>query len=309
VGINEFEGNKGIDTSIKNQIHFLNDAVLKSAITNDENALKLLMSDKLLEISNGQLSEMLKQLSFIFKDNSARIYDEYYLKNSNTKTSQTVVSGTSGGDVYKLTYKGICSENYISLLIPKDNIEGVILVIIYGKYDDEWKINMMNLGRLKFDNKNSIQHLYDAETHLYNGHLIDASNSILIAGECLKPFPFWEYEQESRFDELHKEVQQQLQETYNMPIIVDRVKSSPQIYSISPQKLPKGFFPVVKYLSKIDLSDTIALKEENNQLHSVIGDVFAGIKTNNKLIVYKVVNEIPKEGEMVSNYGFLKENE
>jgi hypothetical protein len=308
VGVHKFQGQGKIDSSLRKKIQSLNESLVKSLNTNDEIALKSLMSDKLLEISGSQLGELSKQLSFIFQKNEFHIYDEYYVVNSNTKTAQTIISGTSGDDDYKLRFKGICEENYVSLLVPKKNIQGFILAIIYGKYKNDWKINMLKVGRIEFDNKNSIEHLAEAEIHLNNDHLIDASNSIIIAGECLKPFPFWEYEQESKFDELRTRIDQQLQETYTLPMTIGRVSSLPQIYGVIPQGHPEGFFPLIKYLSKKDLSDTTSLKAENDQLHQIIDYVFKGIKENNKYIIYKAVNKIPDEGEVVKSYGFVKEN-
>ena len=81
-----------------------------------------------------------------------------------------------------------------------------------------------------------------------------------------------------------------------------------KVYSVEPQGYIDDFYPRVKYLSTINISDTISLKEENKLLQNKIGEVFNGIIENNKYIIYTAVNKIPEPDEAVPSFTFIQEN-
>lgn len=71
--------------------------------------------------------------------------------------------------------------------------------------------------------------------------------------------------------------------------------------------MDEGYFPMIKYISKIDLKDTVALKKENFQIQKAVGQIFSGLDMNKKFIFYKAVNELPKGQNPVPSFGFIQE--
>jgi hypothetical protein len=61
---------------------------------------------------------------------------------------------------------------------------------------------------------------------------------------------------------------------------------------------------MVAYLSKINLKDTVALKNENEELKKVIVNIFPGIEKGKKYVFFQAYNEIPNGKTPVNHYGF-----
>jgi uncharacterized pyridoxamine 5'-phosphate oxidase family protein len=93
-------------------------------------------------------------------------------------------------------------------------------------------------------------------------------------------------------------------------LTIEQVKTKPQIFNVHPQRVAEGSFPMIRYYSKIELQDTIKLKNENLEIQKVIGDIFKGIDKNNKYIFYWAFDEIP-DGTLKNrqHYGFVQEIE
>lgn len=96
---------------------------------------------------------------------------------------------------------------------------------------------------------------------------------------------------------------------FKFPVTVSQLKTTPQIFAVSPQytgdKANDGIVPLIKYKSNIKLTDTVALKAENKDLQSVIGIVFKGIDQNNKTIFYQAFN-LDDGKPNNKHYGFIQ---
>ena len=88
---------------------------------------------------------------------------------------------------------------------------------------------------------------------------------------------------------------------------MNAIKTNPQIINIFPQGMQDGYFPMVEYLTNIDLKNTVSTKEENNLIHKSIGQVFKGLDKGKKFIFYKAYSQMPNGKTPVPTYGFVKE--
>ncbi len=68
----------------------------------------------------------------------------------------------------------------------------------------------------------------------------------------------------------------------------------------------EGYFPMIEYLTKIDLKDTIQTRIENDGIHKIIGDKFKGIEKDKNYIFYKAFSRMLDGKTEVPTYGFVK---
>ena len=141
-------------------------------------------------------------------------------------------------------------------------------------------------------------------------YLIDAINYIGISKECSKPASkFFQYQKEKQINEFYDKVVKDVNSKYQFPVILDKVATKPRIFRIYPAMIDRGFYPTVRYLTSINLKDTVSLKEENKRLKSEISNVFPGIDKDKKLVVYQAFNEIPDGIKPIEYFGFVAKNE
>lgn len=81
---------------------------------------------------------------------------------------------------------------------------------------------------------------------------------------------------------------------YKLPLAIQQIPTHPRIWRIRIERTQEGAFPNVNYISTIKLTDTIALKKENEAISKVIGEIFTGIDKNKKYIYYTIYNETLK---------------
>lgn len=121
---------------------------------------------------------------------------------------------------------------------------------------------------------------------------------------------FLTYKNDDEMKSFYEKVIQEANTTYHFPMTLTQIKTSPQIFAVNPQLITEpgheGVFPIVKYLSTIQLTDTIALGIENNALQKQISTVFKNIYNENECIIYQAFNQLPDGKNLVKHYGFIQ---
>lgn len=95
----------------------------------------------------------------------------------------------------------------------------------------------------------------------------------------------------------HKEMVSVFRKQLVFPREVEIIASRPSILQVSPFVLGDTLFPMIQYLSGIDVQDSIALNRECDSLHSVLGQIYEGIDKNNKKIIYLPFDKIPQTNQ------------
>ncbi len=87
----------------------------------------------------------------------------------------------------------------------------------------------------------------------------------------------------------------EIDKKYQMPITLEDIPGKPQIISVFPQLKEQGYFTTVRYLSSINIADSISLGKENEKVKLEVQKIFTGISINKKATLYQAFNEIPDE--------------
>ncbi len=297
-----------IDSQIKSEIEVLDRKLLKGIVSNNPLIIKEIMSDTLKEKSRDEINAIVNQLNSVLKNDDYEVLNQYYLKNSFLKNSVSVKSGTSLINDYDFTFQPRNNEMFVSLFTSKNGLDEYLIACVYGKYAEGWKLNILRFGQYKL-NGNTAPELYAKARYDYKkGYLVDAANHIFLSSQILTPADkLWKYEREDEMIEFYNTVVEDVKNQYQFPIALTDIESHPQILNVFPQKVEEGYFPMIEYITEIDLSDTTQTKIENDLIHDKIGEIFKGIDKDKKFIFYKAYSEMPDGVTPVSTYGFVKE--
>ena len=295
-----------IDKEKREQIKILNDKLFQAIIRNDVNGVRNLMSDKLLEVVNADFDKLINQVSSSFKSESYRILDEYMVQNSKTDIRNTLLSGNLNDDDYVLSYQALNKEMYVSLLVPNGLDNELLFTVIYGNYDNQWKINIIQFGQYSFFRKSAPAYYTLAKDCYKKAYLIDAITNIELAKQCLRPSnDFFQYRNEKEINEFYDDIMKEANSKYSFPMALEQVDTKPEVFRIFPEMGKDAFFPMVLYLSDINLKDTVRLKVEYEKVKKEVNRIFTGINKDKKFVFYRIFNKIPHEHERVEYYGFI----
>ena len=298
--------NDNIDKDKKEQIKVLNDKLFKAITTNDVAGVKVLMSDKLLEKGGSDLDKLINQVSSSFKADNYRILDEYNVHNSTTGIGNTLPSGISGDNDYVINYQALNKEMYVSLLLPTGLDNELLITVIYGNYDNQWKINILQFGQYSLFKKTAPDYYKLAKESYDKSYLIDAVNYVGLSKQCLRPAnDFFQFQKEKDINEFYDKVMKEVNTKFTFPLTLDNIDTKPKVFRIFPEMINEGFFPMVYYLSDINIKDTTALKIENEKVKQEVERLFTGIDKDKKFVFYWAFNEIPDGKKLVEHYGFI----
>jgi hypothetical protein len=304
-GTSETWKNDHIDKHKRDQISVLNAKLFKGIITNDLTAVKELLSADLLAKSGTELEQLLNQVSSSFKSDSFRILDEYNIKNSNTGLINTIPSGLTGENDYTIQFQALNKEMYVSLLLPNGIDNDLLITAIYGKYDNEWKLNILQFGQFSFFSKTAPDYYKIAKTCYEKSYLVDAVNYLSLSKQCLRPAnDFFIYQKEKEISEFADKVIKEAKSKFQFPLTLEDIATKPQVFRIYPQMINEGIYPMVCYLSSINLDDTTALKKEFEKVKVEVNKLFVGIDKDRKYVFYKAYNERSDGMKKVKSYGF-----
>ncbi|QEC79722.1 hypothetical protein [Mucilaginibacter ginsenosidivorax] len=303
--------NGNITPDIKNQIDQLNKTLYSNIQKKDKAGLKQLLSSALIEKSTKLIDSLSDLGSPALSNTGYEIIDEYYTKNTTTNVPNTLISSLSNRSGYIVNYLALNEEMYASLLKSTNSVNSIMILVVYGKYGSDWKINIIQLGAYALAGYTAPDY-YEAAQKLYNsGDIIDAADMIITAAQIGNPGGhFFKYKTEGEMKNFYSKVVKEANSVYKFPITVGAIKTKPVIFGINPQfigeKGKEGIYPIINYKTDIQLTDTAALRIENNALQKDIASIFKGIVENNNHILYQAFDQLPKAGKPMHRYGFVQ---
>jgi hypothetical protein len=306
--LGETKKDKQIDPKIKNQIHELTNQIVDGLVENKPENVLVLCSDNLLK-KKGDIKILMQLLTGNLKKHSFKILNEYYQKDASKKNMSTLNSGGPADHAYQIRYESLNKEMYVVVGYFKDSMDQKCFTFIYGKNRSIWKLNNIQAGILKIMNKDAFDWYKLAKTDYDKGYYIDAVCKIGLSTQLLKPANhLWKYEKENEILSFEQKVTKKAYSVYHFPITVDSVSTKPVIFRVYDQNIPGGYFPSILYTTTIDMKDIPKLAVECNQIHKIIGKLFKGITTNNKMLLYRPMKTMPIGTDEGKQYGFIKRN-
>ena len=291
--------NEQIKASKREDFHALNKQVLKDLKANSPKDLRSNLCKELID--DNHTDRLVELISNRLNDDNYNLLDEYYVINK-YKDQDTIAAKGSDIKRYILDYPGTTREMYISFFIPKTGENKYLLSIIYAIYNYGWKVSSMNLGPYTINGKTAPELFKLAKENYDKKYLIDAVNNMALAFTCVRPSDIWQYPDEPELHDFYVKVINEANEQYKFPFMLNLVPTKPMILKVYNQTNPDGAYPMVYYISRINLKDTLAIRKENEQIKKVIGTVMPGIDKNKKFVFYSAFNKRPSGNKTVDHY-------
>ena len=305
---------ENINKDFRNQISTLNHELFNSIMTKNIPEVKKLLSPGLISAAGSSTDSLINKVAGALSPAGYSIVNEFYVKNTAVDIPNTVFSGLgSDRNDYAVTYKALNKEMYVSVIKTKTSPSSVLILAIYGRYGNDWKINILRIGEYSMFGKTAPDYYEEAVKLNNSGDILDAANKMLLVDQLGAPGgDQMKYQNSDKMKDFYSKVLKTANTTYKFPLTVSQVKTHPQIFFVYPQYIGEpgheGIYPALRYKSTIKLADTVALKAENDALKKTIGQVFKGIDQNNNVILYQAYNEFPNNANMrtIHHYGFIQ---
>ena len=118
-------------------------------------------------------------------------------------------------------------------------------------------------------------------------------------------YPNGDYFQYSSFDEMQKFYQQIADKVLVSGYLgnkLNNIKTKPLFINMTVEYMKGRLYPMIYYVSQIDLKDAKSLKEENNLVNETLKLTLQGLTKMSDTVLYRVYNR----NDNVNSYGFIK---
>jgi len=300
--------NEQISSGKREDFHKLNEQLINALRTKNADALSNLESQEMLQDPHS-LRE-LEILGNSLRGTDFTILDEYYVVNR-YKDNDTISNSSAGINSYKLRYNGVAHEMYIALLIPKDKslANQDLLTITYAKFDYGWKISTATVNPYRINGKTAPELFFVGKDQFEKKQFANARLTLELAMQCDVINENWYYTHMGNIRELYNEAATETMNNYKFPVVIDDVSGEPRIFRVSNQKSSDGWYPAIYYVTKINIADTVAVKNQNMQIRKVIGKMFPGINENRKYLYYSACSKLPLGTGLVTHFDMTEKLE
>ncbi|MDN3583631.1 hypothetical protein [Mucilaginibacter flavus] len=291
--------NDKINASDQHRFHDLNDKLFAALKTNDESNLEFIMSEDFIATKNKK--RLVELASNRFKEDKYKLLDEYYIS-SRYIHGDTIHSNLNGSGKYSLYCPGGIKDLYIAFFVPQNISTQYMITVVYSKFDYGWKLSHLEASAYAKNGKNAVE-LYKAAKESYaKGYLVNALINGASAFDCTRPSSIWKYDNEDEITTFGNKVLTEELAKYRVPLALKGSPAHIQVIRIFNQEDATGTFPMIYYLTKIKVSDTTAIKKENEGIQKIIGQTIAGVDKENKYVLYSAFNEWPTGVKTVEHF-------
>jgi len=287
--------NEQIKASKREDFHQLNTAVLQDIKDNNLKHLESVMSKELINDKAGMQRRM-DHISNYLSTNDYSIFDEYYVINK-WKNADTIKANQ-----YSLIYEGVAREMYIVFFLPKTGNNKWMITFVYGKFDYGWKLSQLDVEPYAINGKTAPELFKLAKQEYAYNYFSNAATNMNLASTCLRPNDLWKYQDDSLIYTFESQALVDASKHYKFPLIINQVATHPRIFHIANQKMQQGTYPMISYLTSVNLKDIVAIKKENEAIKKVIGKLIPGIDKDNDYLIYTAFNKFPNNRESVDRY-------
>lgn len=299
-----------IDPAVRAEIAPLDKKLFNGIMAKDVEAVRSLLAPVLLEKTGKKIDTLVNDFGDAFKADGYEELNSFYTKNTTTNISNTVFSGLGDSD-YSVSYLALNEEMYVSVMVSKKLPINCMVLAIYGKYTDGWKINILQMGEYSILGKTAPDYYDMAKGYYKKGNVIKAASEIIMASKVAAPGgSHFKYKNDDDMKAFYTQTISQVNTQYKFPVTLNNVPNRAQVLTINPTFISvgqdAGIYPVVDYLTTVSLKDTVTLKKQNQSVQKEIGKAFKGIDEDTKYILYRVSDIFPDGKKPVNFHKFTQ---
>lgn len=298
--------NAQIKPSIRSDFHQRNDEIF--GLLKQDDAEKLKSYESADMVDNAETLRQVERISNHLKKDDYVLLDEYYVVHKQ-KGENKIASNRNGVGNYNVGYTTQDQEMYFAFWLPKVGDNKWMISTIWTKYNYGWKLSLLDLGKYTINGKTAPELLKFAKEEYQKKYLVNAANAISLASQCSAPCQGWKYAGDHEIDSLNNAIMTEANEKVRFPCTLASLPGQPRIVSIFNEESPEGTYPAVYYITHVKLSDTTALRKENDHIKAVIGHTLPGIDKDKKFLFYSAFNEMPSSARSVKHYDMVQKIE
>lgn len=291
-----------IDPKIRREISILNDKLVSGLFRNNAPLVLSLMSPQLIAVMGSGINSFVPQMAGMMPSSNYSVQLEYHSISSKPESPLFLPSDKSVQDKYAISLLSMTKESYESLLSLSESIS---LLVVYGKHENGWQINIVRAGQMKVGHLSGPDYFRLAKSRLKDGNTIDAVLYSIMSTELLHPLAsFFSYDIQDEAEKFSKKVIDEASDRYGIPKTLKAISSNPIIFKLSPHVINDTVHPMISYQTAIAFDDTAALRQEYEMVKIQSNAIFEGISKNRRAVLYRAYAKIPDGPGPVDSYGF-----
>lgn len=307
-----YNQDREIDLDLQKEIDVLNTRLIHAISGNHQDSLFALCGDDLKATSGLKhgMNDLITFLSDIATKWPYSVKHRFYARYPEKNRAVVLTTGEGGEHDYTIRYRSPTRHSFVSIGYFEDSGRAVALLTIWNSYNGTWKLSSTRAGFVKAFQKDAVDWYYHARQQYASNDLIDAANSMTICKNLLQPGgEHWLYRLHDDITGLMAQINSSLEMDYHFPIVMEDVTTKPEIFGAKPLIFREGSYPLIAYVTKQNLHDSIALSRECDSVNAHIGDVFKDIDHYNTMIFYRAFQRIPRDSsDLVPYYGFSRKS-
>ena len=289
---------KEIPADKATQLRQLNTDFFKAVKTDIDDA-ELLCSKELLE--EKRLKVKFDYVTRLRNEAEYTLLKDYYIVNKGGNNDDDILKAIDNPEV---NYQPLAKEMYLAFFIPKQKQNKIMLTLVYANYDIGWKVNEIAIGHYTQQGKTATQLFEIAKKDYAQGYLVNAINNIALAGNCLSGSNYLKAANREEIGQFTEMILKEANSKFTYPLKISSVKTNPAIISISSDAKEDKFVQYIYYLTRLKLTDTAAVRKENEQVQKQLPKIFPGIDKGKKTIFYSAMNQKPIVGKSIAHMDF-----
>ena len=234
------------------------------------------------------------------------IIDEFLMKNEPTTKFNKINGQDKFSNKYTYYVKAHGVESYVCIFNVNDSFSSRKWLICssFNKENGVWKLSSLFAGPYSFNNMPPPQIYQNAKKLNERGEKLSALMYMQICQFLTKAGgPYFKYETDG---EMNSFLNKLAVDAKSMVHPMNATKSAVDYFAIVPKYFRGKYIPLLYYKTLINLSDTVRLRKQNEEINKNISIILPGIKNFSDTIIYEVTNTYPLQGKQGNYIEFAK---
>ena len=190
---------------------------------------------------------------------------------------------------------------YVSLFTSEVRQWETLSTIIWGEYENGWKIHSFDIASFGWAGKRGPDWLEEVTNVREKSGDIAAYLTIKAVSGLFRPSQVFAWKDlESQVEVLYEEISQLIAPKFSTPIVVQELNSKPTIYGLDATTVtdsPGQIIPTIQYVSKYKNSQVDLVKEEANKMAPHMEKYFKGVNDLGEHLLFMAFEEPPTNPE------------
>ncbi|MFT5822849.1 MAG: hypothetical protein ACI8ZM_004106 [Crocinitomix sp.] len=300
---------KTIKDEIKDELNNLNDSLVKALDENDLSYLYKVSSEELIESDSARFEGLIFQFSEVLDTSAYTIFHQTHTKTSEPYLNIAINFANNKNDTadFKLNYQNSCKESVTNLLLVDCTRGQYLVTVIYGKQEGDFIMYYLHMSKYQSNGINLPNYYSLAKTDYEKGELLHSFALIQQAKEVQYPGgDIFRYAIDSSFNALADTITEDVTVMLDLPLTVNQMASSPQIYALGMAPYQHVLFPSITYVTQLNFENDKALANECDEIFTRIDEILPGFTIDFDIVLFSVLSEMPAEGITVQQRNYLK---